>query len=249
MSLPPIGAQLIIFGGKLDINNDTDVILAGLSSAGYVATEGGARDPQYYRARLEHFGMVHAASHVGLAALESPDRLADYLDVAGGKDICNSGLIKWGNHAADDFRAAASALNRAGAKLAARGVRLHYHNHDFEFHKVDGPLRGIDILLAETDPAVVDLCVDIAWVKKGGDDPAEFLDTHRDRVGYLHFKDFNDNGWCPLGRGKVNFDGVLSVLRTLDRASWVVIEQDTTAGDPMADMAASRAFLRDTYGY
>ena len=55
----------------------------------------------------------------------------------------------------------------------------------------------------------MDLCVDIAWVQKGGLDPAEFLRQHKDRISYLHLKDYNEEGWTELGSGVVNISGVM----------------------------------------
>ena len=58
-----------------------------------------------------------------------------------------------------------------GKQFRDEGIHLHYHNHDFEFLKVDGNKTGMDILMEGLDFRVVDLCVDVAWVMRGGDDP------------------------------------------------------------------------------
>ncbi len=249
MSLPPVGAQLIVFGPRYNINEHTDAILDCLARAGYDGVEGGAKDPETYRRKLEERGLRYAGSHTGLAALEDPDPLIRYLKTVGGSDICNSGLHRWQDRSREDYLRAIEVLNQAGRRFREEGIHLHYHNHDFEFEKVDGDRRGIDLLIEGLDPEVADLCVDVAWVMRGGDDPASFLRTHKDRIGYLHLKDHDGQDWAELGRGKVNFHEIMAVLPEMDRMRWAVIEQDTSKIDPMESMTISRQYLRDTFSY
>jgi len=249
MDLPPLGAQLIIFGKKYDINKDTDTILDAVARAGYVAVEGGAADAKLYREKLDARGLKHAGSHVTPKKLLDLKPLIEYLRVAGGNDICNSGLMDWNKRSLADYREAIGILNRAGRALRGEGIHLHYHNHDFEMAKVDGGPSGMEILLQGLEPDACDLCVDVAWVQKGGGDPADFLRRHNARIGYLHLKDFNDAGWIELGQGKVNFAAVMSVLPELKKVRWVMIEQDSSRLDPRDSVAISRKWLKDRFGY
>ena len=81
--------------------------------------------------------------------------------------------------------------------LREAGIRLHYHNHDFEFLVQFGGKRIIDIMLEELDPAACDLCVDVAWVHRGGDDPAlersarRYLDLLKGALLHEHFAGFD----------------------------------------------------------
>ena len=256
MALPPVGAQLMVLGGhptiKYDIETQTDLILDTLVEAGYAGVEGGPRDAAAYRQALDKRGLRYGGSHVSLAALdnaETVERLTAYLQTLGSRDICNSGLMQWNNRSAEDYHQAVAVLNTAGRAFRKAGITLHYHHHDFEFEKVEGEKTGLDILLGETDPDAVDLCVDIAWVQKGGSDPAAFLTQHQDRISYLHFKDYDADGWTELGSGQVNISDVMQVLPQLPRIRWVMLEQDKTVHNPLASLAISRRYLRDTFGY
>ncbi len=254
MALPPIGAQLMVLGGhptiKYDIGAQTDLVLDSLAAAGYAGVEGGPRDAAAYKQALDARGLRYGGSHVTLAALENTAQLTQYLQTLGGRDICNSGLHQWYDRSATDYRQAAAVLNDAGQRFRDAGITLHYHHHEFELEEVEGGRTGLDILLGETDPAFVDLCVDIAWVQKGGLDPAEFLVQHQDRISYLHFKDYNADGdWTEMGRGIVNIGGVIEVLPDLPRIRWVMVEQDKTTLDPLESLAVSRRYLWDTFGY
>ena len=253
MSLPPLGAQLMVFGGhptlKYDIQTQTDLILDSVAEAGYAAVEGGSRDAAAYKRALDARGLRYGGSHVLLPALQDVTPLIAYLKAVDSRDICNSGLRVWHNRSADDYRDAVSVLNDAGRAFRREDIHLHYHHHDFEFEAVEGGKTGMDLLLEGLDPEAVDLCVDIAWVTKGGADPAAYLTQHKDRIGYLHFKDFNADGWTELGRGQVDIASVMQVLPGLPGVRWVMVEQDTTRNDPRESIAISRRYLRDTFGY
>ena len=249
MALPPVGAQLLVFGGKYNIDTQTDVVLDSVARAGYAAVEGGSHDAARYRQMLDERGLVYGGSHVSLPVLQDVKPLVEYLRVVGGSDLCNSGLLRWGDLNVEDYRQAIPLLNEAGRQLQDAGVRFHYHHHDFEFKKVDGDKSGMDLLMDGLDPDAVDFCVDVAWVQKGGENPADYLVKHKDRIGYLHFKDFNDEGWIELGQGKVDFAAVMKVLPEITGARWVMIEQDSTAIDPVDSVAISRRYLKETFDY
>lgn len=249
MKLPTVGAQLLVFGQKYNLNTDTDAILDCVAKAGYQAVEGGAKDAALYRRKLDERGLVFGGTHVGLQGLLDVKPIIEYLKVVGGHDVCNSALRTWDARSLADYREGIRVLNQAGRQLRDAGIHLHYHNHDFEFQKVDGDKTGMDLLLDGLDFSVVDLCVDVAWVLRGGQDPAAYLQRHRERIGYLHFKDFDGTDWIELGQGKVDFAAILKVLPELKKVRWVMIEQDRTKLDPMDSCRLSREYLRSTFAY
>ncbi len=107
----------------------------------------------------------------------------------------------------------------------------------------------MDFLIEGLDPGACDLCIDVAWVKKGGDDPARFLTAHAGLIGYLHLKDYTPESWIELGQGVVDFRSIMAAMPKLTRCRWAMIEQDSTAIDPRDSVRISRAYLRDTFGY
>jgi sugar phosphate isomerase/epimerase len=249
MSLPKVGCQLIVFGGQYNVENDIEKIADTLAAAGYDAIEGGPQDAARYRPILDARGLVYAGSHVALSSNPDWDKLADYVQAMGAADVSNSGLNKWGDLTLDDYKRSIEALNEAGAKLRARGIHFHYHNHAFEFDKVDGDKNGMDLLMEGLDPQACDLCVDVAWVQKGGEDPAEYVRKHQEHIGYLHFKDFDDEDWCELGRGQMDFGPIMQLLPSLSRVRWVVLEQDKSRNDAMDSVTESRRFLKEKFSY
>jgi sugar phosphate isomerase/epimerase len=246
---PPLGLQLIIFGGHCDLNTQTDEVLDAVAAAGFDFVEGGARDAVLYREKLDARGLRYGGSHVTPAALENLTPLVDYLRVMDAHDISNSGLLHWNDRAADDYRHTIAILNEAGRRLRDEDIQLHYHNHDFEFQKVDGDRTGMDLLLDGLDPQAVDFCVDVAWVQKAGHDPADYLRAHAERIGYLHLKDYNDAGWAEIGQGVLDWPSVMQAVSDLPHARWAMVEQDSTNGDPKESIAISRRFLKENFDY
>jgi sugar phosphate isomerase/epimerase len=249
MAFPKLGVQLIVFSKKFKINQDTDAVLDCVAKAGFKYVEGGASDARMYLEKLQARGLAYGGSHTTLKGLQNLPPLIEYLRIVGASDVCNSGLLNWHERTLADYQEAIKRLNAAGKTLRGEGIRLHYHNHDFEFAKVDGAKSGMDLLLDGLDPDACDLCVDVAWVKRGGSDPVEFLTKHNARIGYLHLKDFNAQGWIELGQGVVDFPAIMKVLPALTGVRWVMAEQDETKLDPGESAAISRKYLKDTFSY
>lgn len=88
----------------------------------------------------------------------------------------------------DDWKWNAEQLNKIGAAAAAMGLRVGYHNHNMEFRSYDGTI-AYDELLKLTDPKLVTMEMDIAWVVTAGADPVKYLKKHDDRISLLHVKD------------------------------------------------------------
>ena len=89
---------------------------------------------------------------------------------------------------ADDWKSTAQLLNTSGRGLKASGVRVAYHNHNFEFAPV-GSTNGLEILLKETDATLVSFELDVGWVAAAGVDPHTVFAHHKGRFTQMHVKD------------------------------------------------------------
>lgn len=246
--LPCVGAQMYIFRDKFDLDRDLHTILDSLAHAGYGAVEGSPGHNTRYKHELEQRGMRYAAPHVVLADLLELSDIIEYSQAMDGYDVCSSGLLQWNERSAADYRQSARALNERGHRLRSAGIHLHYHNHDFEFAAVDGSKTGMDILLEELDFNVVDLCLDVGWVWRAGLDPVAWMQEHRDRIGYLHLRDFAGEESVALGQGSMDLEPILATIDTLPNVRWIVVEQDPTSPDPRRSMSESRAYLSEHLG-
>ena len=144
----------------------------------------------------------------------------------------------------ETFTAAANRI--AQSVKRETGLRTVFHHHIGTW--VETPDETATFLRM-TDPALVGLCFDTGHYSFGGGDPVEGLRMHAERVWHVHFKDHQPHvaaqsrreGWdgidsvahgvfCELGRGDVDFPGVLQVLNGMDYDGCIVVEQDVLPG-------------------
>jgi sugar phosphate isomerase/epimerase len=165
--------------------------------------------PQQFRAELDRAGLVSPAGHNPITALR--DNLETTLATAqtlGQRWV----VVPWLDQAERNpagYRRLAQDLNRAGTAARERGLRVGYHNHEFEFDVLEGGRSGYDILLAETDPALVDFELDLFWAVQAGHDPTTIFARHPGRFPLCHVKDMADIGGAQrmveVGRGEIDF--------------------------------------------
>ena len=177
-----------------------------------------------WQAELEAAGLTAVAAHFGLEALESdlPARVA--FGQAVGLNTLVVPALSPALRNTTGYRDAARRLNAIGQKLADDGFTLGYHNHAFEFDQLEtnGPLCGMDVLLAETDPNLVHFEFDTFWLEYAGRDAVEFIRRHAERVFFIHAKDLRkrDREDVPAGAGDVDFPALLPLCCA---NSWQVI--------------------------
>jgi len=128
----------------------------------------------------------------------------------------------------DDWKRNADAFNKAGAACKTAGLSFAYHNHNLEFRKI-GEVLPYDLLLSETDPSLVQMEMDIGWVKAAGADPVAYLTKYPGRYHSLHIKDLKNQGIpnnnmkmvsAIIGTGIIDWKAVLAAAHKtkLERA-------------------------------
>jgi sugar phosphate isomerase/epimerase len=144
---------------------------------------------------------------------------------------------------ADSVQTTARELNELAAGLAGQGLRMGYHNHDFELASLVGGVPALEVLADQLDDAVL-LEVDTYWAAVGGQDVAALLGRLGDRVRYLHVKDGpvvnRDDFMTAVGAGRMP---VAEILAASPSARWHVVELDRCATDMMTAVGDSLAWL------
>jgi inosose dehydratase len=144
----------------------------------------------------------------------------------------------------------------------AAGLRTVFHPHCASFVETG---NEVGELMERTDPGLLGLCLDTGHLTFGGSDPRAVFEAFSSRVWHVHFKDCDPKiaararaeRWdyfqavrhgvfCELGKGTVDFRGVIDGLWTHGYAGWVVVEQDVlpTLGTPAESARRNREFLR-----
>ena len=162
---------------------------------------------------LAETGLTVVAAHVSLEALESDlaQRFAFYRRL-GVRRLVVTALPR-APQTAERYHDGARRLNAAGRRLAEEGFTLAYHNHDFEFQWTEGPggRCGLDVLLAETDPAVVGFEFDTFWLENAGHGAADFIRCCAARTRLIHARDrcADNRREVPVGQGNVDLRALL----------------------------------------
>lgn len=150
-----------------------------------------------------------------------------------------------------DWQRTAAFLNEKSAALKREGLRLGYHNHNPEFAPLKGT-TGFEVLLRETDAALVSFEMDAGWVVAAGIDPASLLKQYPKRFRQMHVKDidattrtnyaFQQNP-TEVGRGKMDWKMLLPAAYAGGIRQFFVEQEPPFALDRFDAVAASFAYL------
>lgn len=144
-----------------------------------------------------------------------------------------------------------SDINEISQKLKENGMTFNYHNHAFEFFRLDDMACGMmDILLEETDPEYFKFIPDVAWMHYAGHDPVSILKKMKGRIKVLHFKDYiinekRERHFVSLGKGVVNLEECYKIACELE-IPYIMYEQDNdwVDGDPFKATEESWEYLK-----
>ena len=164
-----------------------------------------------------------------------------------------------------EWKDADAAIREVIAVCKNHGLRLAFHHHAGSH--VETP-EEIDRLFSLFPADKLGLCLDTGHYAYGGGDVVGFLRQQVSRVWCVHLKDMYEaraeearrermnfhaavrHGiFAPLGKGNIDFPGVLSLLQNGNFKGWAVVEADVLAGGagaeaPLANAAAGREYLR-----
>lgn len=165
---------------------------------------------------------------------------------------------------AEQWDVYAAGVNRVARKIYDElGLKVVFHHHCGGYVETPDETRN---LMKRTDPDLVGLCLDTGHWHYGGGDAMECIREYGERVRYLHLKDC-DPGirkmaidermdyfaataagvFCELGKGEVDFPGVIQAMENLGYDGWAVVEQDVLVDDldaPRQSARRNREYLR-----
>ena len=143
----------------------------------------------------------------------------------------------------------ANILDKLGEEAHKAGLKLLYHNHDFEFKKDADGIVVIDYLLENCNPKYVNFQMDLFWVTRAGADPVAYFKKYPGRFKIWHVKDMNEKGmFAPVGTGTIDFARILA-KKELSGMKYYMVEQDMTFDlDPLEAIKISHAGIKK-YGF
>lgn len=235
--------------------------LQAVADAGYAYVEAANYEdgkfygmtPTEFSDYLKSLGMTAKSAHMGMVNLENADQLIADVKAAGIEyfviPVPPMGMFTFGPEGMGmkgTPEELVTIMNTLGEKCTNAGIKLLYHNHDFEFKAMaDGTIIE-DLLLEKCDPKFVNFQMDLFWVTKAGVDPLTYFEKYPGRFIAWHVKDMNEEGnFAPVGTGSIDFKKILAE-KEKSGMEFYLVEQDNTFGlDPLEAIKISHAGLEE----
>jgi len=220
----PAGIQLYAVKDSLEADPAATLRRVRAIGFGEVETAGFAGlTASEFRRLLDDHGLACPSAHLDFhrsdlgAVFEQAVALGAHYAASGSLRALVSGAPA-GGMSLDEARRTAALANGIAEQARRAGLQYVYHNHAFEFADQGGGNIGYDVLLAETDPALVQFEIDCGWMVLGGRSPREYFGRYPQRFPMIHVKDFqppprsavapgqtSERAGAELGHGMIDY--------------------------------------------
>ncbi|MBZ4189241.1 sugar phosphate isomerase/epimerase family protein [Niabella beijingensis] len=247
----PLGVQL--WSVKNDLARDFDETLHQLATTGYTYAETAGydpdartihgRSPELMKQQLDGCGMVPLSAHIPFFSKEEMEPVLEDVAALGASCLVIPAIPEDLRHSLDHYKRIADDLNIIGERAASLGIRLGYHNHNYEFKMING-LLPYNILLERTDKETVFFEPDLGWMVQAGQAPEALFNTFPGRFLLWHLRDVNAGGAAVnVGEGVVNFH-LLHQMKKQAGFLCGIVETPSAATDGMNRVIASFNYIR-----
>jgi sugar phosphate isomerase/epimerase len=197
-------------------------------------------------------GMVALSSHSAVESkgitVESAKLMADSHAALGVK-YCVQPWVNDEDRTIEKYKKMIGDWNKVGKIMKEVGIQFGYHNHNFEFKKVDGLVPYYDVFMKEMDKDLITMELDLFWASKAGQDPIAMFKKYPGRFQLLHFKDMRTNqppffdvikdDICSVGEGVIDFKKIWAAKGTAG-AKYLFVEDDNQGnGKPFEGIETS----------
>ena len=225
-------------------------------AAGMPTGKGGNLD---WHGLLEESGHAVVSLHADLGSLErEPESVMEEARSFGTDKVVITGMYRFDYSDEATVRELAARLNRAGETLKENSLSLLYHNHNVELLPVKPGLRAYDILIEDTDPALLGFEFDSYWFTDGGADAKLWMKKLGKRMKLWHVTDRSSRQKGPamtpilkadsveLGTGNMDLDGLKEIALT-NGIEAVVLEshRNWINKDPVKSLELSAKWLNE----
>jgi sugar phosphate isomerase/epimerase len=238
----PIGLEL--YSVRTELSKDPMATVRAVAKMGYEGVEFFA--PYYSwtseqakenRKLLDDLGIKCFSTHNSPQSF-SPEGIGKAIElnqILGSKFIvmASAGRVE----GLDGWKGVAEKLTQGAEKMKSAGLRAGYHNHQAEFHVVDGK-RPMEVLAANTPKAIM-LQLDVGTCIEAGSDPVAWIEANPGRIASLHLKDWSPaQGYKVLfGEGSAPWKKIFAAAEKSGGVEYYLIEQEGSAFPPEETVA------------
>jgi sugar phosphate isomerase/epimerase len=239
----PIALQLYTIRDLLA--QDFENAIRKVADIGYIGVETANQfgsSPASAAKLFDALGMQVMGAHSPLPLGDQKQEVLDTLGALG----CKRLIVAWQPPekytSLEGIKSICDTLNEGAAVAKANGLRVGYHNHWFEYQRLENRIP-VDVMLEHLDPNVF-FEVDVYWVQTAGEDPAEVVRRLGSRAPLLHIKDGPCQINAPmtaLGEGVVDIPSI--VAAGAGSTEWLVVELDRCSTDVMEAVGKSYQYV------
>lgn len=244
----PIGLQLYTL--RELFAPDPIGTLEKVAAIGYREVEygGGGYDKMDHaalRKAMDRLGLKCPSIHVGYEALAADLGAVVRMAKTLGADTIVLPWLTPQMRAPDVFQRAVGDFNRWAGQLKQAGLGFAYHNHDFEFTVKAPDGRSLfDMLVADSDFALVKIELDLFWTIAAGEDAKAVIKRLPGRIYAYHVKDRAADGkMVSVGAGVVDFADIFTLNKQAG-VKHLYVENDQAPAPYLPDIKASFDHLR-----
>jgi len=251
-----LGVQLYTIRDYMKDEDFADVAFGKLAKLGYTEahTAGCAFDEKRFAELLSKHGISIIGTHYSYTQIiNDPAKTMELHTLWNTKNIGIGGMPKEARENLDGLKNFIQAYNTAAEQYAKEGFKLTYHNHNFEFMRIDGKKTLMDLLYEELDPNNISFVLDTCWVAAAGADVIDWMEKLAGRIDILHLKDMylkKDAATGKLlpdvtevGNGNLSWDKIMDTAERIGVKHYVVEQDGSWAGTPFNSLQMSADFL------
>ncbi len=248
-----VGLQLYTL--RDSIFKDAKGVLKQVAGFGYKKLETFAyRDGNIFGMTFADFGkytkdlgMKVTSGHYGLDQIRSDSWEKAVTDAKsiGQQFMVMPYLVDKDRTSIDDYKKVCESLNKAGEVTKKHGIKFQYHNHAFEFQKLNEQVP-FDVMMAELDPKLVTMELDIYWIYNAGYDPFTYFNKFPGRFEQWHIKDMDKtdrNRNANVGDGTIDWKKVFGAAKQAGMKNFYV-EHDSFPVAPIDCVGADIKYLK-----
>ena len=231
-----IGAQLYTVYKHTSTLEDFDLALKKVAEIGYKSIQVSGTcpfEPEWLRDELEKYDLTCALTHVAPKRIvEDTENVVKEHAVFGCKHIGIGGMPNEMRGSVEGYEAFRRQYLPAAERMRDLGAKLLYHNHWFEFEKLEGK-NVIERILEDFPEDSIDFTLDLGWAAYGKEDVTALIKMLEGRLSLIHLKDYLDAPagmdtpvyLRPIYEGCLDYD---AFIRELAKAGteYMLVEQD-----------------------